>query len=142
MEEENLRQPNFHRASAGVRQKLLEKHNYSCSICGVKNEDVPLEIAHLNLFSQAGEASEENFTLLCPNCHRVLDSEPREIEFVDFLSGLLSKHPNFKNAKKDVLLGSETRFRGDILVERKEAYKQQILVIECKSSRVLHSTFL
>jgi HNH endonuclease len=142
MEEENLRQPNSHRISAVVRQKLLEKHNYSCSICGVKNEDVPLEISHLIPFSQGGEASEENLTLLCPNCHRVLDSEPREIEFVDFLSGLLSKHPNFENVKKDVLLGSETRFRGDILVRRKEGNKQKTLVIECKSSRVLHSTFL
>jgi hypothetical protein len=142
MEKENLRQPNSHRISVVVRQKLLEKHNYSCSICGIKNEDIPLEIAYLIPFSEGGETSEENLTLLCPNCHRVLNSQPREIEFVDFLSGLLSKHPNFENVKKEVSLGSETRFRGDILAGRKEGNKQQTLVIECKTSRVLHSTFL
>ncbi len=127
MEEENLRQANSHRVSAILRKILLEKHNYSCSICGVKNEDVPLEIAHLIPLYQGGETSEDNLTLLCPNCHRVLDSQPREIEFVDFLSALLNKHPNFDNLKKEVLLGSETRFRGDILVKRKEGSRQQTL---------------
>jgi hypothetical protein len=141
MEEEN-RQQNSRQISAALRRGLLKKHNYSCSVCGVRNEDIPLEISHLIPFSKGEWISEENLTLLCPNCHRVLDSQPREIEFVDFLSGLLSKHPNFENVKKEVLLGSDTRFRGDILVERKEGNRQQTLVIECKTSRVLHSTFL
>lgn len=131
-----------HRNSAILRRKLLEKHNYVCTICGVKNEDVPLEIAHLVPLYKGGETSEDNLTLLCPNCHRVLDSQPREIEFVDFLSELLNKHPNFENVKKEVLLGSETRFRGDILVKRKEGSRQQTLVIECKTSRILHSATL
>ncbi|MEO1351790.1 MAG: HNH endonuclease signature motif containing protein [Cyanobacteria bacterium J06635_15] len=142
MEEEDLRQPNSRKTSAVLRRELLEKHNYSCSICGIKNDDVPLEIAHLIPLYQGGDTSEDNLTLLCPNCHGVLDSQPREIEFVDFLSGLLNKHPNFENLKKEVLLGSETRFRGDILVKRKEGSRQQTLVIECKTSRVLHSATL
>lgn len=142
MEEGNLIQPNPRKAPAFFRRKLLEKYNYSCSICGAKNEDVPLEISHFIPLCQGGEANEDNLTLLCPNCHGVLSSQPREIEFVDFLSGLLNKHPSFENVEKEVLLGAEIRFRGDILVRRKEGSRQQTLVIECKTSRVLHSATL
>ena len=60
MEEENLRQSDSRKFSAILRRKLLEKHNYSCSICGVKNEDIPLEIAHLIPLYQGGETSEKN----------------------------------------------------------------------------------
>jgi hypothetical protein len=140
MGEENLIRSNFRRASIGLRQRLLEKHNYSCSLCGVTNEEVPLEMAHLLPLYRGGDASEENFTLLCPNCHRVLDSPPREIEFLDFLSGLMSDHPDFEEVRKEVLLGGEMRFQGDLLVKRKEKGKQQTLLIECKTSRIFNST--
>jgi hypothetical protein len=139
MGEKNLMRLNFGRASADLRQKLLEKHDYSCALCGVKNEEVPLEMAHLLPLHKGGDASEENFTLLCPNCHRVLDSQPREIEFLDFLSGLLSRHPDFKDVKKEVLLGYGTRFQCDLLVKRKEKKKQKTLLIECKIPRIFNS---
>lgn len=142
MEEKSLNQPNYRRVSAALRKKLLEKNDYSCSVCGIKNGDVPLEIAYLISIRQGGETNEDNLTVLCPNCHRVLDSQPREIEFVDFLSGLLNKHPNFEDVKKEVLLGSETRFRGDIFAKRREGGKQETLVIECKTSKIFHSITL
>jgi hypothetical protein len=128
------------RISASLRQKLLEKYSYACAACGVNNEKVPLELAHLIPLSQGGVTSEENLTLLCPNCHRSFDRQPMEIEFVNFLFDILARHPSYSNVMQGVLLGRETRYRADIIVQRRSRGKNEPLLIECKTASIVTST--
>jgi hypothetical protein len=126
-------------ASAALREKLLEKHGHACAICGVKNAEVPLELAHLIPVSQGGETTEDNLTILCPNCYRTLDSQPRELEFINFLADVLQRHPLYHDVTQGAILGRETRFRAGILAKCEVGNQRETLLIECKSSRVMSS---
>ena len=58
--------------SARLKHYLLEKYNYSCSKCGWSERNpytnrIPLEVEHIDGNFQNN--SEENLTILCPNCH-------------------------------------------------------------------------
>jgi 5-methylcytosine-specific restriction endonuclease McrA len=64
--------PRNRRITANLRQKLLEKYDYTCAACGVNNEKVPLELAHLVSLSQGGDTSEENLTAVSPNSYENL----------------------------------------------------------------------
>lgn len=128
--------------TAALRQALLEKYNYSCTSCGVTNNEVPLELAHIVPISQGGENSEENLTILCPNCHRQFDRQPREFEFLSYLSELMRLSPDFVNVEQEKLLGDETRYRADIIAQRKYRNTTETLLIECKSYTVLSSARL
>ncbi|MDO8370195.1 MAG: HNH endonuclease [Candidatus Nitrotoga sp.] len=131
-----------HRNSAALRQKLLEKYDHACVACGVKDDVVPLELAHLVPISSGGESSEDNLTILCPNCHRTFDRQPREYEFVSFLAELLKYHPNFSDVQQETLLGRETRYRADILVNRQVKDGKEVLLIECKTYLILTSAHI
>ncbi|MEN6585162.1 MAG: HNH endonuclease signature motif containing protein [Sulfuricella sp.] len=132
-----------HRISAALRQKMLEKYDHACVVCGVKDDVVPLQITHLVPLSSGGESSEENLTILCPNCHLALDRQPREIEFVSFLAELLKHHPNFTDVQQEMLLvGRENRYRVDLLANRREKGVSEILLIECKTYLVLTSSHI
>ena len=87
--EKGTKVTSIHRNSAALRQKLLEKYDHACVACGVKDDVVPLELAHFVPISSGGESSKDNLTILCPNCHRTFDRQPREYEFVSFLTELL-----------------------------------------------------
>ena len=137
--ENTEKNPGNRRITAGLRQKLLEKYGYACAACGVNNEKVPLELAHLVPLSQGGDTSEQNLTLLCPNCHRSFDRQPREIEFVSFLTDILRRHPDYSDARQEVLLGRETRYRADLLVQRRFHDKSEPLLIECKTPSIVTS---
>lgn len=55
-----------------IKRYIFEKYDNKCSKCGwgIKNEftgNIPLEIEHIDGNSQNN--TEENLTLLCPNCH-------------------------------------------------------------------------
>ena len=123
-----------------MRQKLLEKHDYACASCGISGEKVPLELAHILSLSQGGDDSEENITVLCPNCHRSFDRQPKEFEFLSFLTDLLRRHPDYSNAKKEAVLGKENRFRADIIIQRRINNRSEPLLIECKSPPFITST--
>ena len=125
--------------SSTLRQRLLEKHNYTCVSCGIKNETVPLELAHIVPLSVGGESSEENLTLLCSNCHQLFDRQPREFEFVNFLAELLKLHPNYAEVAQETLLGRETRYRADLITQRKSRNTTEALIIECKTY-ITHSS--
>lgn len=143
MDVENKQKVRIHRqSSSALRQRLLEKYNHSCVSCGVKNEEIPLELAHLIPIASGGEVTEENLTLLCPNCHRTFDRQPREHEFVSFLAELLKKHPEFSDMMQEPLLGNKTRYRADFLVQRQSRTITEKLLIECKTHRVLTSAHL
>jgi hypothetical protein len=115
-----------------LRERVLNKFGYKCVMCGIADESVPLDIAVIQPISGGGDVVEENLTLLCPNCHSVLDSAPREIEFVSFLANLLRKHPDFKNVRSEALIGSDVRFMADLLAERVTHGVGERLLIECK----------
>lgn len=58
--------------SSHIKRYLLEKFNYKCSKCGWSEINpytnrLPLEIEHID--GDATNNTEENLTLLCPNCH-------------------------------------------------------------------------
>lgn len=121
------------RVSPYLRKLLLEKHNHTCVSCGVTDAVAPLEMAAIVPISQGGEFTEENFTILCPNCHRSFDRQPREHEFISFLAEILNESDSYSNINIEPLLGHKTHYRGDLLVERKHQKSKQTLLIECKS---------
>ena len=56
----------------------------------------------------------------------------REIEFVNFLAEAMDNHSSYRSMSTDVLIGNETRYRADILVDREEQGITDRLLIECK----------
>lgn len=55
-----------------LRRYLLEKYNYSCSLCNWNKVNpftlkVPLEVDHID--GNADNNTEDNLRILCPNCH-------------------------------------------------------------------------
>ena len=54
----------------GRRQRLREKQNMCCEICGF---DRFLELSHIIASSEGGTYHEKNILFLCPNHHRLLD---------------------------------------------------------------------
>lgn len=131
-----------HTMTAALRQRLLEKYDYACAACGVKNEGILLELAHIVPISLGGETAEKNLTILCPNCNRSFDRQPREYEFVSFLVELLKLHPNYIEVEQETLLGRETRYRADIITKRKVRNTREALLIECKTYIALTSAHI
>ena len=121
------------RDTARLRKLLLEKHNHTCVSCGLTDEVVCLELAHIIPISSGGETSEENLSLLCPNCNSTFDRQPREYEFVSFLSELLRHNPSYTHVQQEPMLGHETRYRADLIVDRLKQRESETLLIECKS---------
>lgn len=120
--------------NSNIRRALQERYGSACAICG--NDTVPLQIAHIVSLMDGGTDNIENFLLLCPNCHRLMDSYlPREIEFVKFITELLKSNPNFRNVVNEQSFGHP--YRADILVERKQNPIWQGIVIECKNYSAL-----
>jgi hypothetical protein len=99
-------------------------------------------MAHIVPVAIGGETSEENLTILCPNCHRLLDRQPREYEFVGFLTELLQHHPQYNEVMREPLLGSQTRYRADLIVHRQISQTAEALLIECKTYTALTSTHI
>lgn len=137
-----IRVKSTYRNSAALRQRLLKKYDHTCVACGIKDDVVPLELAHLIPISCGGESSEDNLTILCPNCHRTFNRQPREYEFVNFLTELLEKHPNFSDIQREALLGHEPRYTVDLLVSRRLNIKKEILLIECKTNLALTTSHI
>lgn len=127
------------KVTASLRRALLEKYGYACAACGITNEQVLLELAHLIPLSRGGTTTEENLILLCPNCHNSLDRQPKEIEFISFLSDILGHHPDYYDIRQEVLLGREIHYRADLIVRRRLRGKSEPLLIECKTPSILTS---
>ncbi|MFL1907220.1 HNH endonuclease [Plesiomonas shigelloides] len=121
------------RISVKLHQTLLKKHNHTCVSCGITDDVVRLQMAAIVPISQGGDLTEENFTILCPNCHRSFDRQPREHEFISFLSELINANDSYSNIKIEPLLGRQTRYRADLIVDRLQQTSKETLLIECKS---------
>lgn len=120
--------------SAAMRANLIEKHNNKCAMCSISGEQIPLEMASITPLHQGGSLTEENFLLLCPNCHRYMDMGPKEIEFVNFLYQVLKETTPNQNIQLEAIIGDTQRARADILIE--DSRKEKIL-IECKSNKAI-----
>lgn len=112
--------------------EITSEYGEACSFCGEK--DLPLELCHLMPISQGGTNSPDNFRLICPQCHKKFDARPKEIDFINYLSQLLEASNDFKEVKRDILLGEKTRYRADLFAKRKERDLWKKNLIECKSN--------
>ena len=61
-----------YQTSSYIRKYLLKKYNYQCARCGWGEinpftNSLPLEIEHID--GDFSNNSENNLTILCPNCH-------------------------------------------------------------------------
>src|SRR4051794_4395454 len=96
--------------SPGLRKQALEKAGYVCAACGASE---PLEICHIVPTALGGTSDPDNLTVLCANCHRLMDSGPAEFRFVSYLAGLIEHHPDFSQTIREALIGRSKRYRAD-----------------------------
>lgn len=119
---------------AKLRKELIEESFGKCTICGEKG--LPLEIHHIIPISQGGESSKDNCVVLCPNCHRRIDSgESKEIEFINFLVNLLNEHPDYSEIETEKRLPGKPYLRADILCKQNNEGKElKSILIECTNT--------
>lgn len=90
-----------------VKEYLLEKYNYSCVYCGVKN--VPFEKEHVIPRSRGGSNRISNLVLSCHDCNQKKDNLPIE-EFLKDNPVLLKKiKAQLKSSLKDAAVVNTTR---------------------------------
>lgn len=61
------------------RKRVLEKYNYTCIVCGCKEQNV-LQAAHIIPVSNSGNDDTENGICLCANHHLLYDALKLEID--------------------------------------------------------------
>ena len=116
--------------TSAIRQELLMKYDNTCQSCGVTG--VPLELAHITPVSEGGSQEINNLTVLCRDCHLLLDTfQIREFEFNIFLRDILTANPDYSNVVVDQVLGE--RGRADLMATRRLKKRNQSLLIESKS---------
>lgn len=71
-----------HRVSRSVKEAVITAARGQCQSCGVTG--VPLELRHVVPVIDGGSSEAENLEAVCPNCHQVYASAPRESEFLAF----------------------------------------------------------
>lgn len=119
-----------------LKKAIIDKYDNKCCMCSVSGEQVPLEFQVLNGFHSDDELSEDDFILICPNCHKALDRGFfKESEFVDVLTKILTKSGKFKNVRKSVILGDTRRLEADIFIDNESGSRFKHTLIECKSYR-------
>jgi len=56
-----------------LRNRVLQRDNYTCQICGVHDDRARLELHHVRNFGRGGLTVEENLLTLCSPCHGSLN---------------------------------------------------------------------
>jgi len=120
--------------SLAMRKSIVDKHNNACAMCSISGEKIPLELASIMPLHQGGTMTEDNFLLLCPNCHRYMDMGPKEVEFVNFLYQVLKASNSNHNIQLEAIIGESRRARADILIENDQ---KETILIECKSNKAI-----
>ena len=116
-----------------TRTRILKEFGRICPVCG--REDVDLHLCHIVPLSMGGTTDESNIVVMCATCHELFDrSEPREIEFIDYLLELIEEHPNYLHTESEVRLGTDLPYRIDIQTDEEIDDEVYSLVIECKRS--------
>lgn len=121
--------------TTAMRKLIIEKHNNACVMCSISGDNVPLELASITPQHHGGEISENDYLLLCPNCHTYMDMGPKEIEFVSFLYQIIRESGSYSNIQLEAIIGDSRRARADIFIKN-DLSKEKIL-IECKSNRAI-----
>jgi hypothetical protein len=119
-----------------TRREVFERFGGKCAFCGTSN--VPLDFAH-NIPRYAGGTDDSsNLFLLCPNCHQAFSrGGASELEFIAYLSKLLSSHPAYSDVQIEHPLPSEPRMRADLTAVREAKGHKQSILIECKNTPFL-----
>jgi HNH endonuclease len=120
--------------SAEVVKKIIAKHENHCAVCDADGSVTPLVVALLQAQRDGGQLTEDNLALLCANCHAGFDRGAMEVEFTNFLAGLLRDRPDFKIEGIDQRIGRDVHYRADILAARLKGGEPESLLIECKRS--------
>lgn len=85
------------------RKRVLEKYNYTCIVCGCKEQNV-LQAAHIIPVSNGGNDETENGICLCANHHLLYDSLKLNIDFENEMFTLQdtteTDSPWYKDAEK------------------------------------------
>ncbi|MBA7544890.1 hypothetical protein ES705_37251 [subsurface metagenome] len=76
-----------------VRDRILEKCNYRCMKCGIKDN---LEVDHIIPLSRGGREDEDNMQILCSKCNR---KKHNYIDFRQFF--IIGENPEYIFTKKD-----------------------------------------
>jgi len=103
-------------------------------MCSISGEKIRLELAAITPLHQGGSLTEENFLLLCPNCHRCMDMGPKEVEFVNFLYQVLKETNPNQHIELEAIIGESQRAQADILIEDGQKAKT---LIECRSNKAI-----
>lgn len=103
---------------AYARGAALDAAGHACQSCGAA--EIPLHLVHIVPLSDLGEDGPENWGVLCPNCHALLDQfDPSERQFVSFVSGLLANHDSFSDVLAEPLfMDGKRALRPDLIVKR------------------------
>ena len=116
-----------------TRIRILKEFGRICPVCG--REDVDLHLCLIVPLSMGGTTDESNIVVMCATCHELFDrSEPREIEFIDYLLELIEEHPNYLHTDSEVRIGTDLPYRIDIQTDEEIDDEVYSLVIECKRS--------
>jgi len=113
---------------------MTEGNSVTCFYCNTALQ-IPSSIEHFRPHSKTTSYSLDNLFTVCANCNTKMDIQPRESEFVSFLTDLIGKSPQYISVMKEAILGEKTRYRADVLATRLEGSNRTRLLIECKSSR-------
>lgn len=119
------------RVNRDVYEKIFQKYGSRCVFCGTQDN---LEVSHILPIHRGGNLSEENFLLLCPNCSREMNSNPREVEFVHYLFNLLQNNSKFDCVLEEPVIGNNFQLRPDLTAEKIDGKNRISLVIECKNN--------
>jgi len=111
-------------------KQLVDLYGEKCYICG--RSDVLLEIEDLIPQSASKTSQLSNFRLICGE-DKVRKSNKifREVEYVQYLNDIILKNNNFRNTEIEVAL-NETKYRADLITQRKAGNKWEKVLIEVK----------
>ena len=110
--------------------QLVTQHGEKCYICG--RSDVLLEIEHIIPQSAGGTYDLSNLRLICREDNvRKSNKFFREVEYVQYLNDIILKNESFRNPQLEVALPN-SRYRADLITERKAGNKWDKLLIEVK----------
>jgi hypothetical protein len=111
-------------------KQLVDLYGEKCYICG--RSDVLLEIEDLIPQSASKTSKLSNFRLICGE-DKVRKSNKifREVEYVQYLNDIILKNNNFRNTEIEVAL-NETKYRADLITQRKAGNKWEKVLIEVK----------
>lgn len=84
-----------------VRQKVFERENYCCALCGEFIRDYGGQAAHFISRKNGGLGIEENLIALCWKCHHRLDQTTERKNLLAFVKAYLDqKYPDFSDDKR------------------------------------------